>query len=241
MKKSDITIFTDGSSRGNPGAGGWGAIVIHGDDVQELGGHVSHTTNNRMELTAVIQALQFVSKLQTPNSKLTINTDSSYVLKGTTAWVHGWKKNNWKTKSNDDVLNKDVWELLLMVSEEKKISWNLLKGHSGNPGNERCDEIATGYADTTPPVLYSGSHRDYSVDVFRVNQNTDAKKTKSKSKSSSKPYSYVSSVDGVIQTHTSWAECEAQVKGKKGALFKKAFSVQDEKDIITLWKGLPHM
>jgi len=241
MKENEIIIFTDGSSRRNPGVGGWGAIVIHGDTVHELGDHVPHTTNNRMELTAVIQALQCVSKLPTSNSKLStvVNTDSSYVLKGATLWVDGWKKNNWKTKSRDDVLNKDLWEELLPYLHEK-ISWNLLKGHSGNPGNERCDVIATGYADNTPPTLYSGLHREYSVDVFQVVQVVSKKNIKRKSNSKSKPYSYVSSVGGVIQKHASWTECEARVKGKKGALFKKAFSVQDEQNITTLWKGLPH-
>lgn len=242
MKKSDITIFTDGSSRGNPGNGGWGAIVIHEDHVQELGGKEAHTTNNRMELTAVIQALQYVSQLPTNNPQLTtvVNTDSSYVLKGATAWVHGWKNNNWKTKSKDNVLNQDLWEEYLLVSEKLHISWNLLKGHFGNPGNERCDEIATGFADNTKPTLYSGSHTDYAIDVFRVVQSVDQKKKKTKTNSKSKPYSYVSFVDGVIQTHATWSECEARVTGKRGALFKKSFSVQDEKNIIALWKGLPH-
>jgi ribonuclease HI len=149
-----VTIFTDGSSRGNPGPGGWGSIVLHGAIVTELGGGESHTTNNRMELTAVIEALEFVSKLTSnPSTKLragnsslatTVNTDSSYVLNGATKWLSGWQKNNWKTKAKGEVLNQDLWERLAdVLGELPKVSWNLIKGHSGVPANERCDVIAT--------------------------------------------------------------------------------------------------
>jgi len=232
-------IFTDGASRGNPGPGGWGAIVVLGEKVHELGGGEKQTTNNRMELLAAIEALHLLSKkLSTNNHQLsaTLYTDSSYVLKGATVWIHGWKKNGWKTKAKDDVLNKDLWKKFLNVSEGLKISWKLLLGHSGIPGNERCDEIATSFADGEKIKLYSAPLSKYSVDVSITGNSGSPKNHKLKPKSSAKPYSYVSSVGGVVKTHVTWAECEAQVKGKSGALFKKSLSGQDEKNIIAKWK-----
>jgi ribonuclease HI len=242
IKINEAVIFTDGSSRGNPGPGGWGAVVVYNDGelkAAELGGRENHTTNNRMELTAVISALDFVSKhtkIQGLARTIQVNTDSSYVLRGATLWIHGWKKNNWKTKTKDDVLNKDLWEHFLKVRSDLKISWNLLKGHSGVAGNERCDEIATSFADGKKPKLYSGTLKEYEVDISVTTVSKPANQ-KSKTKSSKgKPYSYVSSVGGIVKTHATWAECEARVKGKSGALFKKSFSPQDEKQIIADWE-----
>ena len=145
-------------------------------------------------LTAVIQAIKFsglaTQKIlaQTKSEhdtqyEITINTDSSYVLNSGTKWVYGWKKNNWKTKAKDDVLNKDLWQMFLDESSGLKLSWNLIKGHSGVPGNVRCDEIATTYADNKEPTLYSGSLHDYGVDVSHVPPSVPQKK-KSKTSSS---------------------------------------------------------
>jgi len=239
--KQGITIFTDGSSRGNPGPGGWGAIVATDTKVVELGGGEKRTTNNRMELTAVIQAFLFVSKLTTNNSplKTTLYLDSSYVLNGATKWIHGWKKNNWRTKAKDPVLNQDLWEQLAEVLPLVDVEWKLVKGHAGIAGNERCDVIATSFADGMKPKLYTGSFDAYDVDVS-VSTNHKQLTTnnkKSKSKSSAKPYSYVSSVNGVVKTHATWAECEKRVKGVSGTRFKKSFSAEDEKAIIASWKA----
>lgn len=233
-----VTIFTDGSSRGNPGPGGWGVIVLHGTTVTELGGGEKHTTNNRMELTAVIEALEFVSKLKTLNLKLetVVNTDSSYVLNGATKWLSGWQKNNWKTKAKGEVLNQDLWERLADVLHSlPKISWHLIKGHSGVPANERCDVIATSYADGVKLALYNGPSSSYAVnlEIKKSSQKAGAKK---KSSSSAKAYSYISSLDGDVKVHSSWAECEARVKGKSKALYKKSLSKEDEVSIISQWK-----
>ncbi len=246
----NITIFTDGASRGNPGKGGWGAIIIFSnkkimiannekgkmnDEVRELGGRDGNTTNNRMELTAVIESLNFVSKLATDYSLLiTIYTDSSYVMKGAKEWVHGWQKNNWKTKAKQAVLNQDLWQKYLKVSEGLKIEWHLLKGHSGIPANERCDEIATAFADGKTPKLYTTILQNYSIDLS-VPPTSTTKSSKLKPRSSSKAYSYVSLVRGVVKTHKTWAECENRVKGVSGAKFKKSFSPEDEKEIINSW------
>lgn len=218
-----VTIFTDGSSRGNPGPGGWGAIVLTEDTVVELGGREDETTNNRMELTAVISALSSV-----PNEhEITLYTDSAYVLNGTTRWVFAWKKNNWKTSTKEDVLNKDLWEKILDLISHRIIDWQLVKGHSGTPGNERCDVIATSFADNNPIVLYSGSRERYGVSV-EIKNNTDQKKTKSKSKA----YSYVSVVDGKILVHQTWDECKARVSGISGAKYKKTTSPENEQEVI---------
>ncbi len=219
-----VTIFTDGSSRGNPGPGGWGAIVLTPDSAMELGGREDNTTNNRMELTAVISGLASI-----PNeNEITICTDSAYVINGITRWVKGWEANNWKTSTKEDVLNRDLWEALIEVTAHKIIDWKLVKGHSGNPGNERCDVIATSFADKNPIVLYNGSRSRYGIDIS-ISALPPAKKPKSKSKA----YSYVSMVDGVIQTHKTWDECKLRVNGVSGARFKKSVSPKDEEDIIS--------
>ena len=120
MKKS-ITIFSDGSSKGNPGPGGWGAIIASSDKVVEIGGGEKYTTNNRMELLAAISALETV---ENNKEEIILNTDSSYVINGITKWVFGWQKNNWKTSTKADVVNKDLWERLIGVSFDKKIKSN---------------------------------------------------------------------------------------------------------------------
>ncbi len=247
--KAENTIFTDGSSRGNPGPGGWGAIIVFSDEktimnneyrmtnnsVQEIGGMVSHTTNNRMELTAVIEALTFASKIAIPHSLFIIHLDSSYVMNGATKWIYGWQKNNWKTSTKADVLNVDLWQKLARVLPLLTIEWKLVKGHSGVPANERCDAIATSFADGDKPHLYSGNLDSYEIDLHIPVSKAQGSKLKPKS-SRAPAYSYVSQVDGVIQTHGTWAECEQRVKGVKKTKFKKSISSADEKFIIDSWK-----
>ncbi|HEY0220862.1 MAG TPA: ribonuclease HI [Candidatus Paceibacterota bacterium] len=218
-----VIIFTDGSSRGNPGSGGWGAIVAGEDTVFELGGGEGNTTNNRMELTAVISGLVSV-----PNEKeVTVFTDSAYVVNGITRWVKGWEANNWKTSQKEDVLNRDLWESLVDAVAHRVVHWKLLKGHSGNHGNERCDVIATSFADKNPVMLYSGSSERYGVDLSVTNLKSDKK-----SKSKSKAYSYISMVDGEIVVHKTWEECKKRVMGVPKARFKKSTSPADEEEII---------
>mgnify|MGYP003393465130 CR=1 FL=1 len=218
-------IFTDGAARGNPGPGGWGAIVLTDDSAMELGGREEHTTNNKMELTAVISALESARN----ETEITLYTDSSYVLSGITRWVKGWQKNKWKTSKKEDVLNKDLWEKLVALTTHKIIDWKLIKGHSGTSGNERCDVIATSFADSNPTVLYNGSRERYGIDVT-IKESSGSSSQKSKSKS--KAYSYVSMVDGVVQTHKTWDECKARVNGVSGAKYKKSTSPENEEEII---------
>lgn len=150
-----VTIYTDGAARGNPGPGGWGAIIAD-DVVKELGGREDHTTNNRMELTAAIEALKQVS-----SGEITVFTDSEYVMKGITLWIHSWQKNNWRTAGKKPVLNKDLWEHLLGETIGKKIEWKYVRGHFGHKTNERADVIATSFADNEPVKLYSGPVSKY--------------------------------------------------------------------------------
>jgi ribonuclease HI len=139
-------VFTDGASRGNPGRGGYGAVVIGliSKQVWEFGDREDSTTNNRMEMAAIVRAFKEIEKIS-PNAdyEITIHTDSKYVMKGATIWMANWQKNNWQTKNKTDVLNRDLWEEIARLIEKKKIEWNYVPGHAGVPGNERVDEIGT--------------------------------------------------------------------------------------------------
>lgn len=134
-----IVIYTDGACSGNPGAGGWGALVIIDEKETELYGGEPSTTNNKMELTAVIQALEFVGN---KGKKIDIFTDSQYVKNGITDWIKGWKKNGWRNSQKQPVKNRELWEKLDELSSKFDISWNWVKGHNGHPENERVDELA---------------------------------------------------------------------------------------------------
>ncbi len=135
-----VVIYTDGACKGNPGPGGWGAMLTTGDTVKELFGGELGTTNNRMEMTAVIEAL---AALKRP-CRVTIHADSQYVLKGITEWIQGWKARGWRTAAKQPVKNVDLWQKLdaLVTGSGHKIEWRWVKGHDGDPGNERADALA---------------------------------------------------------------------------------------------------
>ena len=250
MQQKEIIIFTDGSSRGNPGPGGWGAVLIlpaqnntnheSGTTVRELGGREKHTTNNRMELQAVLGALKSLAE----STDCTIVTDSKYVLEGMTKWIFGWQKKNWMTADKKPVQNQDLWKGLLEASEGKKILWYRVDGHVGVSGNERCDVIATSFADGIPPTLYTGSLEHYSLSkiilkyahAVRTPGDKSSSDTKSaKGKKEKKAYSYLSLVDGVALRHASWPECEKRVTDVRGTKYKKSFSAEDESAILKEW------
>lgn len=134
----NVEIYTDGACKGNPGTGGWGALLISGQHEKELFGGEADTTNNRMELMAVIQAL---AALKRP-CKIILHTDSQYVLKGITEWIEGWKAKGWKTASKAPVKNVDLWQALDQARSVHQIEWRWVRGHVGNPGNERADQLA---------------------------------------------------------------------------------------------------
>jgi ribonuclease HI len=162
-----ITIYTDGSSRGNPGPGGWATIILTDSEVVELGGRENLTTNNRMELMGAIVGLKEIDGRHSAATSVEVCTDSEYVRKGMTEWIGGWVKKGWKTSTKKDVLNKDLWEKLLEEEVRLKTSgisvmWKHVAGHAGVPGNERADVIATGCADDANDLrLYRGSRREY--------------------------------------------------------------------------------
>lgn len=133
-----IEIYTDGACKGNPGVGGWGALLIAGSKEKELFGGEKDTTNNRMELMAVIQALGVLKR----PCDIVLHCDSQYVLKGITEWITGWKAKGWKTASRAPVKNVDLWQALDQARTQHKIEWKWVKGHAGDPGNERADQLA---------------------------------------------------------------------------------------------------
>jgi len=133
-----VEIFADGACSGNPGPGGYGVILRYGDKSIELSGFATHTTNNRMELTGVIEGLR---RLKRP-CRVRVLTDSNYVVKGMTEWIKGWIRKKWKNSQKKPVMNKDLWEELLELSKPHKIEWIWVAGHSGQEENERCDELA---------------------------------------------------------------------------------------------------
>ena len=133
-----IDVFTDDACSGNPGPGGWGVLIIAGDERRELSGGDGDTTNNRMEMTAVIEAL----KATDPETPLKVHTDSQYVKNGITDWIKGWKRNGWKTAAKKPVKNKDLWVAMDDLLVGRKVEWRWVKGHSGHPENERADELA---------------------------------------------------------------------------------------------------
>ncbi len=135
---NNVILYTDGACRGNPGPGGWGAYLKYGQAEKKLKGFEQQTTNNRMELSAVIHGLRALSR----SCQVELKTDSKYVLQGVTEWLSGWKKNGWKTAAKKPVKNVDLWQALDKELSRHKINWHWIKGHSGEPGNEMADLLA---------------------------------------------------------------------------------------------------
>jgi ribonuclease HI len=135
---AQVDIFTDGACKGNPGRGGWGAIVRSGAHQKEMSGGEPHTTNNRMEMLAAIRALQALKR----PCEVTLHTDSIYLRDGITKWIHGWMRNGWKTADRKPVKNAELWQELLDAAEPHEIKWQWVKGHAGHPENERADRLA---------------------------------------------------------------------------------------------------
>ncbi len=241
-------IYCDGACSGNPGPGGWGTVVVdHKGDVEEMGGFDPATTNNRMEMLAAIAGL---SRLEATQSRtIELYTDSTYVIRGITQWVHGWKNRGWTTSQGEPVANQDLWEELDQLTSTLKpsIKWLYVRGHQGNPGNERVDAIAVAFSKQKSIDLYKGPLQHYSVDLLSGNHQGVHPDNMSKSpgssrsaKSSSKTAGayYISFVDRIFQKHTTWKDCESRVKGRTGAKFKKITSAEEELDYRTKW-GVP--
>lgn len=232
-------IFSDGACSGNPGPGGWGAILsLPNGTVRELGGREAATTNNRMELSAILQALLALEEcVDTDGIEVDVYSDSSYALRGLGGWMFGWAKRGWKTAEGNPIANSDIWRELFSVLKGKKwtLNWHYVRGHTGVPGNERCDEIATAMTRGDNENLYVGPMKSYPVDLLQVPEDTTLPPLKSSSASAAKKATYLSYVNGKLHRDPDWKSCEARVKGVRGAKFKKVHSEAEELDVLATW------
>ncbi|MCB0408030.1 MAG: reverse transcriptase-like protein [Bdellovibrionales bacterium] len=232
-----IIIFTDGACSGNPGKGGWASVIYTPNGkIQELGAASFKTTNNQMELTASIEGLKAVAN---KNSEIWLYTDSTYVIRGITQWIWGWKKKDWKNAEGNDVTNQDLWlqlekQVLRLKKQGTNIDWRYVRGHTGVPGNERVDEIAVNFSKGKGNNLFSGRLLEYSVAILDLPETHELPPMREKQEKKA-AYSYLSYVNGVLQRHKDWKSCEAVVKGRPGAKFKKALSQEDETLIVETW------
>lgn len=228
----NILIYTDGASLGNPGSGGYGAVILFLDQkVIEIGGKEENTTNNRMELMAILKSLEFVESRKV-NDSIEIFSDSAYAVNGLNGWMYSWEKNNWKTKEGNLVLNRDIWEKLLGIFfrlSNTGIKISKVSGHSGILLNERVDILASCFAQGQKVALFSGNFSQYEKII------KDLKFRQQKKVSKEPAYSYVSLVEGVLKTHKDWNSCKNEVEGKSGAKYKKVFSKDEEKELLRKW------
>lgn len=229
----EIRIFTDGACKGNPGPGGWGAVCVDFSDgtVTELNGFEPATTNNAMEVMAGLKAIEWVVQSK-KGRRIEILSDSTYLVRGALNWIEGWKSRQWTTKEGTPVSNQVIWKALdralaAAAASGSKIVWKNIPAHSGIPGNERADSLSALAANGERTELYRGPIRGYSFDISAVWQ-----------KSSQSPAWYVSWVDQKIVRHKTWSDCEARVKGRAGAKFKKVTSEEEEAQILRAWGAL---
>lgn len=239
-QRERIIIFSDGACSGNPGPGGWGAIVLlPNDQVFEMGGAQPSTTNNQMEMLAALESLRAVNQFKVD---VDFYTDSTYLIKGITQWVYSWNRNGWKTAEGKEVANRDIWEALVEVLKKRpgtaKINWLYSRGHIGIPGNERCDEIAVAFSKNEPVELYRGDLAHYGVNVLALPKDTKVPERSSASTEKKVAHSYLSNIGGIVYRHKTWPECQRRTSGQSGAKFKKSTSPADELEILKSW-GLP--
>ncbi|HSE56473.1 MAG TPA: RNase H family protein [Candidatus Paceibacterota bacterium] len=230
--KKELTIYTDGASRGNPGPGGWAAVLLTDDQVFELAGRIARATNNHMELMAVYEAL--VNKqVHAHRGIVTVLSDSAYVVNGLNSWVYGWEKNGWITSTKTKVENRELWQSLLKLLRVygDRLAIQKVSGHSGELYNERCDELAVAAALGKNPKLFSGTLKKY--EEFLEETGVTVKQAAPKKKKNDAPaYSYVSLVNGKVHVDKTWGSCEKRVKGAKGARYKKVFSRAEETALV---------
>ena len=233
--KSTI-IFSDGACTGNPGPGGWASILASPDGrVLELGGKDPSTTNNRMEIMGSLMALKALKKDHA--YPVVLYTDSTYVIRGITEWIWAWRSRGWKNAEGNDVSNRDLWEELsreLLRLKPLAVDWKYVRGHTGVPGNERCDEIAVAFANGKWVDLYEGPLLNYEVAIFDLPEDQGLPEMRPREKKAP-AFSYLSYQGGVVRRHKSWTNCERRVKGQSGAKFKKAMSAAEEPQILKGW------
>ncbi len=230
-------VYCDGACSGNPGPGGWGSVICTPDlKVTELGGGEQGTTNNRMEMLAALGALKFLRDFK---QHVWLYTDSTYLIRGITQWCYGWKKKGWKNASGGEVANQDIWQELMIVTAarkgEAKVDWRYVRGHQGFAGNERVDEIAVGFSQGRWVDLYRGPLSNYGVDILELPPDVPLPEMRDKTGPKPAALSYLSYVNGVLEKHGTWKECEAATKGRPGAKFKKAMTESEEFSIMKEW------
>lgn len=233
---SEIVIYTDGACSGNPGPGGWGTVVIYPDGrLRELGGGEARTTNNRMELLAAIKGLEEVRMRPEP---VLLYTDSTYVVNGATKWVAGWRRKGWRTSEGGPVLNQELWERLDALASARKgrLTWGVVKGHSGHECNERCDAIAVAFSRRESPKLHDGPAVGCGYSLLPPTKDLIRDLTeKPSSPKAKKGGIYLSYVDGKLERHATWAACAARVQGVSKARFKKVSSPEEEAATLRSW------
>ncbi len=230
MKLKGWAVYTDGACSGNPGPGGWAAIVISPEKtVRELGGGAERTTNNRMEMAAVLHSLRYLREKPGP---VLICTDSTYVIQGLTKWIRDWKRRGWKRADGEEVLNRDAWERLdELVSERGKgLTWRQIKGHSGDPGNERCDAIAVAFSKGKKVEFFEGPLKGYPHAPLKNPPPVFTKKG---------PAFYLSVVEGQCVRHKTWEDCSYRVKGRSGCKFRKVHSEEEAEFVLKGWGVKP--
>ncbi len=233
----EIIVFCDGACSGNPGPGGWGAVIATPDGrVRELGGGEPRTTNNQMELRAATAAIESLGSAPEP---AVIYTDSVYVIRGINQWIWGWVKRGWKTAGGGDVLNKEHWQALAAATSRRRkfgaLEWKYVRGHRGVPGNERVDEIAVAFSKGRAVQLFNGSLLKYDVPILDLPPDEPLPEPRDIKAEKKAAHSYLSLLGDAPMRHATWAECERRVKGRPGAKFKKAMSPEDEIQILRSW------
>jgi len=254
--RKEIIIYTDGAARGNPGPGGYGLVLIdmHADEIVEKGEGYEHTTNNAMELLAVLRTLEIIFFKKDRDRTYTqipvhLYTDSRYVHQGITSWMHGWARNGWRKKDGEIIGNKELWQKVHTLAQDLAdvpITYVHVPGHAGIPGNERADTIATAYADIDDNFSpYRGSSSEYTDYALLIQPPREeeltvmrASKKEQKKKTTGRPLGYLSYVEGSVYFDTTWNECKERVHGKKGVSFRKVMTESDIRDLLNTW-GVP--
>jgi ribonuclease HI len=227
----EVRIYTDGACIGNPGPGGWAALIEADGQREELSGAAPQTTNNRMELTAVIEALRRVP----PPTPVRVITDSQYVMQGLTRWLPGWRRRGWRTANGQPVLNRDLWEQLVAL-DGGRVRWEWVRGHQGHPGNTRVDALARARAREALAQRRAAGAQEAVPPAAPTRPGTPADPASSRDRP--RWPRYLSLVDGELRRHPDWPSCQRHVHGKRGARFKKCRSAAEEQATVAAW-GLP--
>jgi ribonuclease HI len=236
----DLFVYTDGACSGNPGPGGWGAVLVRGPDRLEIGGREAPTTNNRMEMRAAIEGLRRAR----PGERVHVVTDSKYLHDGISQWVHGWKRRGWKKADGSPVLNRQLWEELDGLARRPglRVSWEHVRGHAGHLMNERCDQIATAFARGEEPELHRAGH---SWDSEPASPSAPVPEARAPSQPA-EPWTgllpepaaypaYLSYVGGRLEVHSTWAECERRVHQASGARHKRVRTKREYRQAVAEW------